>query len=212
MIGLKKGGLILAVLLLLSVCVSCGGKRYDTAGLETLFGANGENDDLYWSDGSFAEARQKVVLLEEKNEERELVIRLVMRPRDDGRADYQLMASLHDRTLVSGYIAAFQFTYTFYDDSDMNRHMEMAQVNCFKGEESVETLRQQAFYQVTDLKLKDGLFESCSFRSVTMVGQKKDPDFVLPEADSVYLEELMQRCFAAATDFLTEKGIPPFYE
>ena len=197
--------------LFLTLCASCATpKTYDWRAIDALMQEIGEESNSYFADGTLFLQGVKYDIYYQKDENTETIIRLQKwyKPTEEY---YELTFNKHYYTLMEGYIVDVDYQQIFHY-TDVTYSVETAGIDCFKGEEKIETRYQGVFYQVQNRKMKNGEFVSCDYTERPTFGFQKEETLSLPQEDSVYLNELLTFGYAETTRFLKKNDLTLFYK
>lgn len=186
-------------------------KSYDWEKLDALLAEIGEENNIYYPDGSLALHGQMFNIYYNKDAEAETFVKLKKIYRDNADDYYQLTFEKHFYNMVEGKIVTVSYTCSFHYQGDVVYKLELADVDYFIGnEETFDAMRQCTTYQVNEIKMEKGLFLSCILEPVTTLGSY-DREFHLPGGDEKHIFKIMEFGFEKTTEYFERYGLPTPY-
>ena len=174
---------------------------YNWEKVDTLLDSIGEENNIYYSDGNIAQHGRMLNIFYSKDEEAEIYVRLTKIYRDNSDNYYQLRFEKHYYNMIDDKIVTVSYTCSFHYEDDLIYNLELARVGYFIGkEEVVDKLHQCNTYQITEKKINNGEFLSCTLEAIPTVGSF-DSEFNLPGGDEKYIFDLMKFGFERVGEF-----------
>lgn len=206
---MKKRVACICLVVVTLLCTACKKETYDWAKVDELMSTIGEENNSYFADGSLGLIGKKIDIYYNKDENAETFVRLQKWYQKTADDYYSLTFDNHYYDLVDNYIVTVQYTCSFHYADDVAYNVETADINVFEGqEENLDDYYHYSFYQVENRKMENGTFISCDFTEKPIFGGKMiGEEFVLPETDEKYFNELMTFGFEQTTLFLREYGL-----